>query len=79
MSAVHLVADSTCDISTAEAARLGLVIVPLKVIIGDEVFADGVDIDPPTLYARMRSSTVAPMRRRFSASAAILERWESKR
>ncbi len=60
MSAVHLVADSTCDISTAEAARLGLVIVPLKVIIGEEVFADGVDIDPATLYARMRSSTVAP-------------------
>jgi DegV family protein with EDD domain len=60
VSAVHLVADSTCDISTAEAARLGLVIVPLKVIIGEEVFADGVDIDPATLYARMRSSTVAP-------------------
>lgn len=60
MSAVHLVADSTCDISTAEAAKLGLAIVPLKVIIGEEVFADGVDIDPATLYARMRSSTVAP-------------------
>jgi DegV family protein with EDD domain len=60
VSAVHLVADSTCDISTAEAAKLGLAIVPLKVIIGEEVFADGVDIDPATLYARMRSSTVAP-------------------
>lgn len=60
MSAVHLVADSTCDISTTEAAKLGLAIVPLKVIIGEEVFADGVDIDPATLYARMRSSTVAP-------------------
>jgi DegV family protein with EDD domain len=60
VSAVHLVADSTCDISTVEAAKLGLVIVPLKVIIGEEVFADGVDIDPATLYARMRSSTVAP-------------------
>ena len=60
MSAVHLVADSTCDISPADAAKLGLTIVPLKVIIGEEVFADGVDIDPATLYARMRSSTVAP-------------------
>lgn len=60
MSAVHLVADSTCDISTAEAATLGLAIVPLKVIIGEEVFADGVDIDPATLYARMRASTVVP-------------------
>jgi DegV family protein with EDD domain len=60
VSAVHLVADSTCDISTAEAAKHGLAIVPLKVIIGEEVFADGVDIDPATLYARMRASTVAP-------------------
>lgn len=60
MSAVHLVADSTCDISTREAAALGLTIVPLKVIIGEEVYADGVDIDPATLYARMRTSSVAP-------------------
>jgi DegV family protein with EDD domain len=60
VSAVHLVADSTCDISAGDATKLGLAIVPLKVIIGEEVFADGVDIDPATLYARMRSSTVAP-------------------
>jgi DegV family protein with EDD domain len=60
VSAVHLVADSTCDISAADATKLGLAIVPLKVIIGEEVFADGIDIDPATLYARMRSSTVAP-------------------
>jgi DegV family protein with EDD domain len=60
VSAVHLVADSTCDISTDEAAKVGLTIVPLKVIIGEEVFADGVDIDPATLYARMRTSTVVP-------------------
>lgn len=60
VSAVHLVADSTCDISTDEAAGLGLTIVPLKVIVGDEVFADGRDIDPATLYARMRTSSVVP-------------------
>lgn len=60
MSSVHLVADSTCDIPEAQAARLGLAIVPLKVIIGEEVFADGVDIDPATLYSRMRTSNVVP-------------------
>lgn len=57
---MHLVADSTCDISEADAAARGLAIVPLKVIIGDEVFADGRDIDAATLYSRMRSSSVAP-------------------
>jgi DegV family protein with EDD domain len=60
MSSVHLVADSTCDIPAADAAASGLTIVPLKVIIGDEVFADGRDIDAATLYSRMRTSTVVP-------------------
>jgi DegV family protein with EDD domain len=60
VSAVHLVADSTCDMSAADAAARGLTIVPLKVIIGDEVYADGRDIDAATLYARMRSSNVVP-------------------
>jgi DegV family protein with EDD domain len=60
MSAVHLVADSTCDIPPAEAEALGVAIVPLSVIIGDEVLADGRDIDAATLYARMRASTIAP-------------------
>jgi DegV family protein with EDD domain len=60
MTAVHLVADSTCDISADEAAAGGLTIVPLKVIIGEEVFADGRDIDAATLYARMRTSTIVP-------------------
>lgn len=60
MRAVHLVADSTCDMSEAEAAARGLTIVPLKVIVGDEVYADGQDIDAAALYARMRASTVTP-------------------
>jgi DegV family protein with EDD domain len=60
VSAVHLVADSTCDISEADAAARGLTVVPLKVIIGDEVYADGRDIDAATLYSRMRGSTVVP-------------------
>ncbi|MHB8717601.1 MAG: DegV family protein [Candidatus Dormibacteria bacterium] len=58
--AVNLVADSTCDIPATEAAAAGVRIVPLKVIIGDEEFDDGVDIDPATLYARMRTSTLVP-------------------
>ena len=60
MTSVHLIADSTCDIPAADAAASGLTIVPLKVIIGDDVFADGRDIDAATLYARMRASTVVP-------------------
>ncbi len=57
---VHLVADSTCDLAAAEAADHGLTVVPLKVIIGEEVYADGIEIDSATLYSRMRSSPVVP-------------------
>ena len=60
MGSIHFVADSTCDIAADHARRMGLTIVPLKVIIGEEVFADGEDIDPTALYARMRTSTVVP-------------------
>jgi fatty acid kinase fatty acid binding subunit len=60
VTAVHLVADSTCDLSEADARERGLTVVSLKVIIGDEVYADGRDIDATTLYARMRSSNVVP-------------------
>jgi DegV family protein with EDD domain len=60
VSPVHLVADSTCDLPASDAERSGLSIVPLKVIIGEEVYADGRDIDASTLYARMRSSSVVP-------------------
>ncbi len=57
---MHLVADSTCDIGPADAAQRGLTVVPLKVILGDEVYADGRDISPAALYSRMRGSAVAP-------------------
>lgn len=60
VTSVHLVADSTCDLSLADAAARRLTIVPLKVIIGEEVYDDGRDIDATTLYSRMRSSTVTP-------------------
>jgi DegV family protein with EDD domain len=60
VSAVHLVADSTCDLPAEDAKRAGLSIVPLKVIIGDEVFADGQDIDAATLHRRMRTSPAVP-------------------
>jgi DegV family protein with EDD domain len=60
VTSVHLVADSTCDIPPDEARRRGLTIVPLKVIIGEEVFEDGLEIDPAALYGRMRTSQAVP-------------------
>ena len=60
MAAVHIVCDSTADLDPAYRSAHDLRVVPLKVIFGEEVLEDGVSIDAPRFYARMRASTLHP-------------------
>jgi DegV family protein with EDD domain len=60
MPGVHIVCDSTADLDPVFRAAHAVSVVPLKVIFGEEVLEDGVDIDPIGFYARMRASTVHP-------------------
>jgi DegV family protein with EDD domain len=60
MGSVAVVTDSTADIPPEVAEALGLVIVPLEVIFGMQVFHDGVDIAPEEFYRRLRESPVLP-------------------
>jgi DegV family protein with EDD domain len=53
MAAVHLVCDSTADLDPAFRAAHTVRVVPLKVIFGEETFADGVDISAKEFYARL--------------------------
>lgn len=55
---VGIVTDSTCDLPAATLLRLGIAAVPLKVIVGDEVYRDWRDIDPLTLYGWMSDQGV---------------------
>jgi DegV family protein with EDD domain len=57
---LHLVTDSTSDLTPADAAALGVTVVPLTVRFGEQQFRDGVDLDAPTFYARLTSSSVTP-------------------
>jgi DegV family protein with EDD domain len=57
---IHLVTDSTSDISPSEARTLGVHVVPLIVRFGEEQFRDGVDIDPDQFYAKLEHSAVHP-------------------
>ena len=57
---IHLVTDSTSDISPSEAQALGVHVVPLIVRFGEEQYRDGVDIDPDQFYARLEDSGVHP-------------------
>ncbi|MEA2671080.1 MAG: fatty acid kinase fatty acid binding subunit [Chloroflexota bacterium] len=57
---VRLVCDSTADLSDADRDAGRVIVVPLKVIFGDEELIDGVDIDAQRFYERMRTSTRNP-------------------
>lgn len=58
--AVRIITDSTCDIPVAEGERLGIDIVPLKVLFGEREYVDGVDLSNQEFYSMLRSSDKLP-------------------
>lgn len=57
---VRIITDSASDISQAEAKVLGIDVLPLKTIFGEEEFLDGVTIDHVTFYNKLIESDVLP-------------------
>jgi DegV family protein with EDD domain len=57
---IHLVTDSTSDLSPSDAQALGVHIVPLIVRFGEEQYRDGVDIDADQFYAKLARTEVHP-------------------
>jgi DegV family protein with EDD domain len=57
---IHLVTDSTSDISPSDAKALGVHVVPLIVRFGEEQYRDGVDIDADQFYAKLADAGVHP-------------------
>ena len=60
MRRIIVVTDSTAYIPEEALGELQIPIMPLWLIWGDERFRDGVDIDPPTFYQRLRQSAAHP-------------------
>ncbi len=50
---VKIVTDSTSDIPPEVALELGVTIVPLTLLVGDESYRDGMDITPQEFYKRL--------------------------
>ncbi len=57
---VAVVTDSTAYIPAEALDGLDIPVIPLWLIWGDERFRDGVDIDPPTFYQRLRKCKAFP-------------------
>lgn len=58
--AVRILVDSTADIPRNRAQALGIEVVPLMVLFGDETFRDGVDLEGPGFYRKLVSSSTNP-------------------
>jgi DegV family protein with EDD domain len=57
---VRIITDSTSDINAAQANKLGVTIIPLKVIFGDKEYREGVDISIEGFYDKLVKSEKLP-------------------
>jgi len=57
---VKIVTDSGSDITQEEAKKLGIMVIPVYLRFGDEVYRDGVDIDSDEFYRKLMTSPVHP-------------------
>ncbi len=55
MASVVLVTDSTADIPLEVREKLGISMVPLKVIFGDETYLDNITLQPTEFYEKLTS------------------------
>jgi DegV family protein with EDD domain len=58
--AVHIVTDSTSDISKELAEEHGITVIPLTVSFGHESYSDGVDLSAEEFYARLQLTKALP-------------------
>lgn len=47
---IHIIADSTCDLSKELVEKYGIIIQPLYIHLGEEEYQDGVSITPDDIY-----------------------------
>ncbi len=57
---IHILADSTCDLSKELLSEYDISILPLHVLLGEEEHEDGVDITPKELYEWSDANDATP-------------------
>ena len=57
---IRIVTDSTADLEPSDIERHGIVVVPLNIHFGADVFRDGVDMSKSDFYDRLVRSAVLP-------------------
>ena len=57
---IQITADSTCDLSTELIQKYGVKILPLAVIMGENIYRDGVDATPQDIFKFVAETGVLP-------------------
>jgi DegV family protein with EDD domain len=57
---LRIVTDSTCDLPMEAIQTLGITVVPLSVLFGDEELVDGVDIQSDQFFRRLERDPAHP-------------------
>ena len=57
---VRIVTDSSSDISPELAHQLGIIVVPLYLRFGEDIYRDGVDMGTDEFYRKLETSSVRP-------------------
>lgn len=57
---VQIITDSASDITQERAAELGITVLPLKTIFGNEVYQDGVDLSHEAFFQKLVETDVMP-------------------
>jgi len=58
--AIKIITDSTSDLPKNMMEELGVSFVPLKVLFGEEVYRDSIDLSNPEFYAKMSTQKKLP-------------------
>ena len=57
---IKIITDSTCDLPANIVQELGISVIPLKVLFGEEVFRDGIDLTNKEFYEKMAKHKQLP-------------------
>jgi DegV family protein with EDD domain len=60
MPKIHIVSDSTADLSREQVDKYKITVVPISVSFGDELYTDGVDLNAENFYKKLTTSSQLP-------------------
>ncbi len=60
MPNIHIVSDSTADLSREQVDKYKITVVPVTVSFGDELYTDGVDLSAADFYKKLTASSQLP-------------------